>query len=135
VWVLETRLVRIRLAGDASLITLEGTGLALLIAGFVFIFWGLIVFARAHTGILPGRRANQIVSHGPYRFTRNPMYTGMSVAYFGGAFILNSGWMLITLPIIMLALYRLVIQREEAYLSGAIPSEYAQYRRRVRRWL
>lgn len=136
VWVLETRLVRIPLTrGGASRITLEGVGLALLITGIVFIFWGLIVFARAHTGILPGRPASQIVTHGPYRYTRNPMYTGMSVAYFGGALILNSGWMLVTLPIIMLALYRFVIQREEVYLSANFPSEYSEYRRRVRRWL
>lgn len=134
-WLLETRFVRIHLAGSASATPLEVLGAALLLAGFAWMFWGLYTFARAHTGILPMRPATRIVNHGPYHFSRNPMYTGMAAAYLGGALILNSGWTLLMFPLVMLAVYTLVIKREERYLSIAFPEEYGAYRKRVRRWL
>ena len=134
-WLLETQVARIHLGGQPTRGFILGFGTAMLVGGLLFIFWGLATFAKARTGILPGRPATQIVSHGPYRKSRNPMYTGMATAFLGGAFIMNSGWMLILLPIIMLVLYRFVIQPEENYLGKAFPSEYEEYRRRVRRWI
>ena len=135
-WLLETRVARIHLiGGTASPRLLEQAGLAILIAGLVLILWGLYVFARVRTGIIPMKPATRIVEHGPYRFSRNPMYAGMATAYFGGALMINSGWAFIMLPIVMAALYQLVIKREERYLSSAFPQEYDDYRRRVRRWL
>lgn len=135
-WLLETRVARIHLAGGAESSRLvELPGLALLLAGLLLILWGLYTFARVRTGIIPVRPATQIVKHGPYRFSRNPMYAGMATVYFGGALIVNSGWALVILPVVMAAIYQLVIRREERYLSAAFPDEYEDYRRRVRRWL
>ena len=135
-WLLETRLIRIRLAGGTmSPRAFEIAGVALLLAGLVMMLWGLYTFARVRTGIIPHRPATKIVDHGPYRFSRNPMYAGMSTAYFGGALMMNSGWALILLPVVMLALYSFVIRKEERYLSSAFPEDYARYRARVRRWL
>jgi protein-S-isoprenylcysteine O-methyltransferase Ste14 len=135
-WLLETRVARIRLVGGtASTAPLETAGLAIMLAGFVLMLWGLLTFARVRTGILPIRSATQIVTHGPYRFSRNPMYTGMALAYLGGALSVNSGWSLLLLPFVMLGIYQLVIKREERYLSSAFPAEYGDYKKKVRRWL
>ena len=135
-WLLETRLVRIRLVGGtAPTFLLEMIGAALLLAGFALIAWGLYTFASAHTGILPMRSATKIVDFGPYRFTRNPMYTGMAIMYLGGALVLNWGWAILLLPVAMLAIYQLVIKREERYLRSAFPAEYDRYREKVSRWL
>ncbi|HEX6576620.1 MAG TPA: isoprenylcysteine carboxylmethyltransferase family protein [Gemmatimonadaceae bacterium] len=135
-WLLETRVTRIRLiGGTASRSPLEIAGSAILAAGLLLTFWGLITFARARTAILPMRPASRIVTHGPYRLTRNPMYTGLSVAYLGGSLLMNSGWAVLLLPVVMLAVYHFVIKREERYLSAAFPSEYNSYRQKVRRWL
>ena len=135
-WLLETRVARFHLAGgSASSRLVELPGVAVLIAGLLLILWGLYIFARVKTGILPMRPATQIVEHGPYRFSRNPMYAGMATAYFGGALIMNSGWALVLLPLVMITLYHLVIKREERYLTAAFPNEYDDYRKRVRRWL
>jgi protein-S-isoprenylcysteine O-methyltransferase Ste14 len=135
-WLLETRVARIRLVGGtASAAPLETAGLAIMLAGFVLMLWGLLTFARVRTGILPIRSATQVVTHGPYRFSRNPMYTGMALAYLGGALSVNSGWSLLLLPFVMLGIYQLVIKREERYLSSAFPAEYGDYKKKVRRWL
>lgn len=135
-WLLETRLARMRLAGSAgSQATIEILGMVFLAAGLLLILWGMITFARSRTAILPMRSASLIVTHGPYRFTRNPMYTGMALSYIGGAMVANSLWALLTLPLVLFALNRLVISREERYLSSAFPEEYESYRLSVRRWL
>lgn len=135
-WLLETRVARIHLVGSsASPRPIQLIGLAILIAGLVLILWGLYTFARVRTGIIPMKPATRIVEHGPYRFSRNPMYAGMATAYFGGALMINSGWAFVMLPLVMAALYQLVIRREERYLSSAFPKEYEDYRSRVRRWL
>jgi protein-S-isoprenylcysteine O-methyltransferase Ste14 len=135
-WLLESRVKRVHLTGNIPTAhALEILGVAVLAAGLVLIFWGLITFARVRTGIIPHKPATQIVEHGPYRFTRNPMYTGMATAYLGGTFIMNSAWALALLPFVMFALYHLVIKREEYYLSSAFPKEYGDYTKRVRRWV
>ena len=134
-WLLEDRVAPIRLVGgSASSRSIELIGTALVIGGLLFVFWGMYTFARARTGIIPIRPATQIVDHGPYRFSRNPMYSGMATAYLGGALIMNSGWALLMLPIVMIAIYFLVIKREERYLLSAFPTEYGDYCNRVRRW-
>lgn len=135
-WLLETRVKRIHLVGgSASPEWLQLLGLVILAAGLALMLWGLFTFARVRTGIIPHRPATRIVDHGPYRFTRNPMYTGMATAYLGGALILNSVWAILLLPLVMLSLYNLVIKREEHYLSSAFPGDYEAYRKSVRRWL
>ena len=135
-WLLEKYVARIDLVGGtASTTPLELAGVALLIAGLAFVLWGMYTFARVRTGIIPMRAATQIVDNGPYRFSRNPMYSGMAAAYMGGALIMNSGWALLMLPFVMIGIYNLVIKREERYLGSAFPTEYDAYRRKVRRWL
>jgi protein-S-isoprenylcysteine O-methyltransferase Ste14 len=135
-WLLEMRVVRIRLVGGSALVwRLEIFGAVLLLAGFGLNAWGLYTFASARTGILPMRPATRIVDWGPYAFSRNPMYTGMSIMYLGGALVLNWGWAIILLPVAMLAIYLLVMKREERYLMSAFPDEYGDYKKRVRRWL
>jgi protein-S-isoprenylcysteine O-methyltransferase Ste14 len=119
--------------GDARY--LEMLGLALGAGGVLFILWGLATFHRHRTGIFPNRPASRIVRDGPYRFTRNPMYVGMTAAYLGLTVMLNDAWPLTALPIVLVALVRLVIAREEQYLASAFSEEYEAYRRSVRRWL
>jgi len=135
-WLLETKVVRIRLiGGDTSPAIIEILGTGMLVVGLMLIFWGMLTFAQAKTAILPMRPATRIVDHGPYSFTRNPMYTGMSLAYLGGGLMMNSVWTLVMFPIVIALLVRFVIAREERYLSSAFGAEYDAYRKRVRRWI
>lgn len=110
-------------------------GIALIVVGAMLAAWGVITFLRARTAIIPHHRASQLVRGGPYRFTRNPMYTGLTTVYVGATILLRDAWPLILLPVVLLILIRLVIRREERYLQDAFGSEYAEYRARVRRFL
>jgi protein-S-isoprenylcysteine O-methyltransferase Ste14 len=113
----------------------EAVAIGLTAAGLIVVFWGIATFRAHRTAVFPNQPAARIVRTGPYRFTRNPMYTGMTTAYVGLALMLNDAWPLIFLPIVLVLLVSLVIQREERYLASAFPAEYDAYRRRVRRWL
>jgi protein-S-isoprenylcysteine O-methyltransferase Ste14 len=110
-------------------------GWVLLALGIILAAWGIATFFRAKTAINPHLSASQLVTHGPYRFTRNPMYTGLTAQYLGLAALLDSAWPIIVLPIVLLVLVRTVISREEAYLNDAFSADYGAYTARVRRWL
>jgi protein-S-isoprenylcysteine O-methyltransferase Ste14 len=95
----------------------------------------MLHFQRARTSMVPMRPSTALVTSGPYRFTRNPMYLGMAVLYAALALALGVIWALAVLPLVILALDRLVIAREEPYLERKFGDQYRQYRGRVRRWL
>ena len=103
--------------------------------GFAFMIWGLLTFRRFRTAIIPNQPASQVVTSGPYRFSRNPMYVGFTAAYIGGSLLINTLWALLLLPVILWLLVVLVIRPEERYLTKAFGSVYTDYANRVRRWL
>lgn len=109
---------------------------ALCFAAWLALFvWALATFRRARTTLIPNRPATALALGGPYRLTRNPMYLSLVALYLAVTLALDSWWPLLLLPLVVLAIDRLVIAREERYLAGAFPAEYDDYRRRVRRWL
>ncbi len=119
----------------ADVRALDAAGTLLVVLGIGLAAWGMITFRRAHTAIVPLHPASRIVDEGPYRFTRNPMYTGLTLVYLGVSLYMNSIWPLLALPIVLALLIRLVVRREEAYLRSAFPAEYVAYQARVRRWV
>ena len=63
------------------------------------------------------------------------MYVGLSALYLGLALLFNVTWPLVLFPVVVMALFGLVIRREERYLAEAFGDAYALYGQRVRRWL
>lgn len=110
-------------------------GFLLVLAGIALAIWAVALFQRAQTSVLPFRASTALVREGPYRVTRNPMYLGMTMGYVGLSMVDNNWWPLFLLPLVLLALVRLVISREEAYLDAIFGDAYRDYRSRVRRWL
>jgi protein-S-isoprenylcysteine O-methyltransferase Ste14 len=84
---------------------------------------------------VPHHAVARLVTTGPYRISRNPMYTGHVVALAGAALWAGSWWPLIVAPLSVLATLRWVIEPEEAYLAQRFGAEYQLYRSRVRRWV
>jgi protein-S-isoprenylcysteine O-methyltransferase Ste14 len=133
-WLLH-RWIAFEIDGDGAGPVQEKLGALLAVAGFGLMLWGIATFARAGTAIVPYSPATALVHRGPYRFTRNPMYVGLTVGYIGLALLLNSAWALLLLPLVLAALSRFVIRREERHLRSAFGSAYEDYCRRVRRWV
>jgi protein-S-isoprenylcysteine O-methyltransferase Ste14 len=97
--------------------------------------WGLVTFWLARTTTVPGETSSQMVTWGPYRFTRNPMYVGLTLAYFGEALLLRHFWPAVLLPLVIAYVHWIVIPVEEAKLREAFGDRYDQYRTRVGRWV
>ena len=125
----------IAIDGDGSGFSQTVIGVVLVFAGLGVMIWGIATFLLARTAIYPNRPARQCVVAGPYRFTRNPMYVGLTIAYIGAAVVLNGVWPFVLLPLVLLALQVFVIRREEAYLRLEFREDYDAYCRRVRRWI
>ncbi|HIF13467.1 MAG TPA: hypothetical protein EYQ82_10815 [Dehalococcoidia bacterium] len=83
----------------------------------------------------PVRPTTELVTEGPYAHSRNPIYVSFSLVALGIALLLNSYWVLGSVPIAALALNFLVVTREERYLETVIGHQYSGYRESVRRWL
>lgn len=104
--------------------------LGLLLAG-----WALFGFRRAGTSPLPHAPSSVLVSTGPYRLTRNPMYVSLALVSIGVGLLGNALWPILSVPVALVLVDVLVIRREERYLSGRFGDAYQSYCRRVRRWM
>jgi protein-S-isoprenylcysteine O-methyltransferase Ste14 len=132
---LERWVWRIPVAADDWRAVCVVTGWFGVSVGLFLVGWGLLVFFQARTGIIPIHPARCLVTSGPYRFSRNPMYVGLCALYLGLALLLNVTWPVVLFPLVVIALFHLVIRREERYLADAFDDAYALYAQRVRRWL
>src|SRR5262249_14136252 len=133
---LEGTVVRLRIAfSQQATHALFAMGWIVAALGLLLSFWGIATFHRAHTSMFPYATANALVQGGPYRFTRNPMYIGATVSYTGVAIAMNVLWPILLVPVVLWLLSRFVIQVEERYLGERFGDAYADYRRRVRRWM
>ena len=112
-----------------------GAGVALVVAGQAISAAGAMTFRNARTPVIPGRSATTMVTSGPYVYTRNPMYLGMTVAYVGGSLVLGTWWAPVVLPAVVAFVDRNVIRREETYLRSRFGEEYDEFSRHTRRWI
>jgi protein-S-isoprenylcysteine O-methyltransferase Ste14 len=104
-------------------------------AAFALAIWAIVTFRKAGTRVETTKPTMAIVTHGPYRFTRNPIYLGMFLGQTGLAIGFDSLWILAMLIPFCLVLRYGVVTREEAYLARKFGGVYLDYKSRVRRWL
>jgi len=111
-------------------------GMAIFFAGGVLPVWAFMLFLRAGTEIDPTSEANRaLITTGPYRLTRNPMYLGLVIIALGMA--LWAGWApMLAAPILVFLTATFVhIPFEEAKMRGQFGGAYEAYAARVRRWV
>lgn len=90
---------------------------------------------RARTHVDPYKPATALVTTGPFRFTRNPLYLSITLFYIAGALAWRLLAALLLLPLALIGLQFGVIQREERYLERKFGESYRRFRSRVRRWI
>ncbi|MCD1267132.1 DUF1295 domain-containing protein [Shinella sp. AETb1-6] len=113
---------------------LAAIGAVLFIAGVVLMVAAAGLFRRLGTNTPPSRPTTLIVTTGPYRWTRNPMYLAMALIYASLAIGLDGPIALALLPLVLIAIQTQVIAREERYLEAKFGDDYRRYKARVRRW-
>jgi protein-S-isoprenylcysteine O-methyltransferase Ste14 len=139
---------RTRLTGVSAVgvfvvaVVLRGGGLAvhsLILAtiGAVLFACGiaLAVWARLHLGRNWGmpttqRAEPELVTSGPYRFVRHPIYTGLLLAILGTALVNNLLGLIVVAVLIAYFYYCGII--EERHLTATFPTAYPEYKRRTK---
>lgn len=110
-------------------------GLLALLTGVALLVWAQGLFARTGQNPIPWKPTPELIFQGPYRFTRNPMYLGMTLVVFGFGIALNNLWIsLLALPA-LLVVHLVAVLPEERYLSEKFGETYKQYLEQVRRYL
>jgi protein-S-isoprenylcysteine O-methyltransferase Ste14 len=109
-------------------------GGVLFICGVGLASWGRRTMMRAGTNVPPNKPTLAIVTDGPFRLTRNPLYLGGTCVYLAIALGFNLVWALILLFPMLLVLNWGIIGREERYLERKFGAPYVAYKARVPRW-
>jgi protein-S-isoprenylcysteine O-methyltransferase Ste14 len=110
-------------------------GWPLLSGGILLIGWFEWALRHAGTPTNPYKPVSQLVTEGPFRYTRNPGYVAMAMIYTGIASLANALWAVVLLPVALIIIQRGVIEREERYLERKFGEDYRRYKARVRRWV
>lgn len=111
------------------------TGAAVLFAGATLDCWAMATMWRRKTNIFPHRGADALITSGPFRFTRNPIYLGNTVAMLGLSVYLDNGWFALLGLGAAFAVDRLAIRREEAHLAARFKEAWLSYSAHTPRWL
>ena len=105
------------------------TGSILTGAGILLGAWAV----RA-AGTIAIEQPTALVTTGPFSFSRNPIYVAWTAFYVGSGFVVNSVWVFILLPIVVVVTHT-TVKPEERSLERAFGDEYRKYQHRVRRYL
>jgi len=107
----------------------------LLALGFLLRVWAAVYFYGHKMRVISLRPQSTLITSGPYRFSRNPLYLGGNVfIFFGAALLLGSPTALFATAV-HLPLIDRFIRREEEQLEGRFGEDWQSYKKRVRRWL
>ena len=110
-------------------------GVALVVVGAGIGLWGQRTMRAAGTSVHPSEPTTAIVTRGPFRFSRNPLYVALTLLYVGLSLAVNTWWGLIALVPLLFTLHYGVVLREERYLERKFGDTYREYRVKVRRYL
>jgi protein-S-isoprenylcysteine O-methyltransferase Ste14 len=109
-------------------------GAVIFLAGLVLGGAAMRLFRHRGTSPDPREATTLVVMDGPYRFTRNPMYLGFVLMLFGISLVFSLEWGILLTFVLWLALDRMIVVREEAYLTQRFGDDYRKLLGQTRRW-
>jgi len=110
-------------------------GALVLVASIALARWAERAMHHAGTNVRPDRPTLAIVSSGPFRYSRNPLYIASTGLVAAIALLFDAAAPLVLLVPVLLVVRYGVIAREERYLEAKFGEPYRAYMERVRRWI
>jgi protein-S-isoprenylcysteine O-methyltransferase Ste14 len=102
-------------------------------AGLCALLLGTLTVRHAWATLKPGRVDGRLVTGGPYRITRNPIYAGWILGILPGIALCFASWPMLAGPVVAWALFRETVIVEESFLAARFGEEWEAYATRVNR--
>jgi protein-S-isoprenylcysteine O-methyltransferase Ste14 len=109
-------------------------GVLLCLAGLLLFLWSLISFRQSFRVGIDADHPDRLITDGVFAFSRNPIYVAFAIILIGEFFIFPN-WISLIYLVAATWLFHRQVLREEEYLGGHYGQAYAEYRRRVRRYV
>jgi len=113
---------------------LRPVGIAIMLIGLGCDGTAMVTMRRFRANILPHRAATELVTTGPFAWSRNPIYLGNTLMLAGAAPTFGAAWFLVLSPVAVALVTVLAIRREERHLAARFGSVWAAYAARTPRW-
>lgn len=110
-------------------------GAALVLIAVFLDIWAMMTLIERHTAVLPHRRSSHLVTCGPFRFTRNPIYLGYTIMMGGFGLITLNPWFFILASASVVLTTAFAIRNEELHLLSRFGFEFERYCRAISRWI
>jgi len=114
---------------------MKAAGWVAILSGLGLAFSAVKSMKQANTTFDVNEPVTTLVSSGPFKISRNPIYLAYVLVVVGLPLVLGFYWGVILSPVALDAYNRLVISKEEAYLQAKFGEKYLKYKATVRRWL
>lgn len=109
-------------------------GVALIAVALILMVWAAVEFRRHRTTLIPGEEPSALVTGGPYRFSRNPIYLADALILVGWCLTQGALIPMVLVPVFMWVIERRFILPEEDRLRAAFGEGFTEWASRVRRW-
>jgi len=109
----------------------SGVGVVLCLAGMSVLVWARQSLGRNWSQTVSAKEGHELVTSGPYRVVRHPMYAGGLLACLGSAVACGGTWIVLLFVLGSLFLWR--VAAEDRLMARQFPHEYPAYRRRTKR--
>ncbi len=110
-------------------------GGGVIIVSILSIMFMFKLYKRYETEIEPWKTTSKIITTGPYKYSRNPVYIFFCGVPIGLGIAFNTYWALFAFIPALIIVYYTAVKKEEKYLETKFGQEYLDYKAKVRRWL
>jgi len=110
-------------------------GIIIIVPGFYLFLGSGMFFRKLGTNPRPGTQATLIVTKGPFKYTRNPMYLGLITMLIGTSILLGTFSPVLVIPIFFILVQSQFVLREEKLMEQWFGQPYLEYKKKTPRWL
>jgi len=110
-------------------------GAVLIVSALSIDLWSIATLRRSHTTVMPHRGSSHLVTEGPFKLSRNPIYLANMILLVGIGLFFQIGWLLPLAVLDGVLTYFLAIRGEESHLIAMFGYKYESYKKSVRRWI
>jgi len=111
------------------------SGIILVVFGIIMNLWADSLFKKMNTTVKPNKSPTSMITSGPFKISRHPMYCGMALILLGVAVFLGSITPFVFPVAFIILMETEFIVGEEKKMAAIFGSKYLDYKRKIRRWI